>query len=297
MFDEIYRKRFGSMPAVTNRLIFDFIKGDFPEFIRNQIKYGSQCRPISMHHHDLPEFIYIYDGQLDVRVNGNLHRLNAGDLIAIDPYSIHSGTFVPGCDRLDYRYMIFSPSIFSGCKTASDEFDLIRQGVRRFCQVSGDTAERLGRLMESIGSLLDTSGTPASDLMVGSEIWKFMAIILGEGTEECQASEQHSVDFIRRVGKYLESNLSCQLTTSTISSTLGYNRNYFCSLFKQNFGLSFSSYLCEYRIRRAAEKFKGTDKPLSEIALDVGFTDYCYFSRCFTRIMGVSPSKYFRTPD
>ena len=57
--------------------------------------------------------------------------------------------------------------------------------------------------------------------------------------------------------------------------------------------MSFSSYICEYRIKRAVEKFKGTGTPLSMIAGDVGFTDYCYFSRCFSRIMGVSPSKFF----
>ena len=38
---------------------------------------------------------------------------------------------------------------------------------------------------------------------------------------------------------------------------------------------------------------KGT--PLTEIAMEVGFQNYCTFYNTFRRIMGVSPESYART--
>ena len=293
MYDIAYEQKFGSMPICTNRFIFDFDNNIFPEYIRRRQKRLQNALPFTMHNHELPEFIYVFGGELDARINGSQRRLAAGDLLAINPWEIHSGHFVPGCRRLDYRYLIFSPTIFSGCRNVTDEFAKIRQGSRRFRQVTDhEKTAKLGIMMEEIGALMKSGGVDG-DLAVGEKLFGFVRLLLSEGTEESRASEQRSVDFVRNVGQYVEANLGYELTTATISDALGYNRNYFCSLFKQNFGVSFSSYICEYRIKRAVEKFKGMGTPLSVIAGDVGFTDYCYFSRCFSRIMGVSPSKFF----
>lgn len=293
LYNVAYEQKFGSMPICTSRFIFDFDNNIFPDFVRRSQQRLQNALPFSMHNHELPEFIYVFEGELDTRINGSQHRLCAGDFLAINPWELHSGYFVPGCRRLDYRYMIFSPTIFSGCKNVTDEFAKIRQGSRRFRQVTDhEKTAKLGGIMEEIGSLLNLSGADG-DLAVGEKLFGFVRLFFCEGTEENRASEQRSVDFVRNVGQYVEANLGYELTTATISDALGYNRNYFCSLFKQNFGVSFSSYICEYRIKRAVEKFKGTNTPLSVIAGDVGFTDYCYFSRCFSRIMGVSPSKFF----
>lgn len=297
MYDTAYEQGFGSVSVWTNRFVFDFDKNSFPDFIWKQKKAVLSCNPFMIHNHDLPEFIYVFEGEFDARINGSQHRLAAGDFLAINPWELHSGHFVPGCRRLDYRYMIFSPTIFSGCKNVTDEFTKIRQGARRFKQVTDrEKAMRLGGMMEEISGFLKLGGIDG-DLAVGGKLFGFVRLLLGEGTEESRASERRSVDFIRNVGLYVEENLASELSTTSISDALGYNRNYFCSLFKQNFGMNFSSYVCEYRIKHAAEKFKGTDTPLSVIAGDVGFTDYCYFSRCFSRIMGVAPSKFFGEPD
>ena len=297
MFDAVYEQEFGSVSVCTNRFVFDFDNNSFPDFIWEQKKAILSCNPFMMHNHDLPEFIYVFEGEFDARINGSQRRLAAGDFLAINPWELHSGHFVPGCQRLDYRYMIFSPTIFSGCKNVTDEFAKIRQGARRFKQVTDrERAARLGGMMEDISGFLKLDGTDG-DLAVGEKLFGFVRLLFREGTEESRASERRSVDFIRNVGLYVEENLGCELSTTSISDALGYNRNYFCSLFKQNFGMSFSSYVCEYRVKRAAERFKGTGTPLSVIAGEVGFTDYCYFSRCFSRIMGVAPSKFFGEPD
>jgi AraC-like DNA-binding protein len=57
-------------------------------------------------------------------------------------------------------------------------------------------------------------------------------------------------------------------------------------------GASFTALLGAVRLRRAAEWLQRTDKPVVEIALDLGYTDASNFTRAFRRAIGVSPSMF-----
>jgi AraC-like DNA-binding protein len=54
-------------------------------------------------------------------------------------------------------------------------------------------------------------------------------------------------------------------------------------------GLSFSQILAETRLRHAADWLKYTDKPIGEIAFDLGYADASNFTRAFRRQIGVPP--------
>ncbi|MCM2370417.1 helix-turn-helix domain-containing protein [Aporhodopirellula aestuarii] len=53
-------------------------------------------------------------------------------------------------------------------------------------------------------------------------------------------------------------------------------------------------YLIRLRIRKACEQLRVSKKSITEIAMDVGFSDSNYFSRKFRDIVGVSPRDYKR---
>ena len=57
-------------------------------------------------------------------------------------------------------------------------------------------------------------------------------------------------------------------------------------------GVSYSELLSEVRIRRAAQWLEESDKPVVEIALDLGYTDASNFTRAFRRQTGVSPKAF-----
>lgn len=54
------------------------------------------------------------------------------------------------------------------------------------------------------------------------------------------------------------------------------------------------NYYIQLKIRKACEYIELTSLKLSEIALKVGFEEPAYFSRIFTKIMGITPSAYRR---
>jgi AraC-like DNA-binding protein len=64
-----------------------------------------------------------------------------------------------------------------------------------------------------------------------------------------------------------------------------------------NQGASFTALLGDLRLRRAAEWLQRTDKPVVEIALDLGYTDASNFTRAFRRAIGVSPSVFRKAAE
>ena len=67
---------------------------------------------------------------------------------------------------------------------------------------------------------------------------------------------------------------------------------HFIRTFKQTFGETPHRYLQRRRLERAMALLRETDRPVTEICLDVGFTSLGTFSRTFRRVLGMSPSAY-----
>ena len=57
-------------------------------------------------------------------------------------------------------------------------------------------------------------------------------------------------------------------------------------------GLTYLGLVNEYRLRKARDWLDGSEKPVTEIALDLGYTDASNFSRAFRRHIGLTPTEY-----
>jgi AraC-like DNA-binding protein len=67
---------------------------------------------------------------------------------------------------------------------------------------------------------------------------------------------------------------------------------HFIRTFRATFGETPHRYLQRRRVERAMFLLRETDRPVTEVCLDVGFTSLGTFSRTFAAIVGVSPSAY-----
>ncbi len=67
---------------------------------------------------------------------------------------------------------------------------------------------------------------------------------------------------------------------------------HFARQFRAVFGETPHRYLQRRRLERAMELLRDTDRPVTEICLDVGFAGLGTFSRTFRAVVGVPPSAY-----
>ncbi len=94
------------------------------------------------------------------------------------------------------------------------------------------------------------------------------------------------------VGRYVCSHLQEKLTTESIAAALGKNRSYLCTRFREETGLSLNAYITRLRMEEAKRLLEATDKPLKEIADQLGFSSQSYFHNSFRKSEGTTPARY-----
>lgn len=67
---------------------------------------------------------------------------------------------------------------------------------------------------------------------------------------------------------------------------------HFSRSFRAAFGETPHRYLQRRRIERAMEQLRRTDRTVSDIAIDVGWSSFATFSRTFREVVGCAPSEY-----
>ena len=72
------------------------------------------------------------------------------------------------------------------------------------------------------------------------------------------------------------------------------NKFYLTRVFKDQFGLSVTSYLTQLRITQAKRLLRFTDKSVENVAQECGLNDANYFSRLFKKVEGTTPGEYRR---
>lgn len=97
----------------------------------------------------------------------------------------------------------------------------------------------------------------------------------------------------RRIARdFLHENLSKSIDLNKLANYVGLSRFHFTREFKASFGVPPHKYLLNLRIQRACELLRETKLPITEIALDVGFSCSSDFSRAFKQIMNCSPREF-----
>jgi AraC-like DNA-binding protein len=82
------------------------------------------------------------------------------------------------------------------------------------------------------------------------------------------------------------------LDIEALADSVHLSRAHFIRSFRDTFGETPHRYLQRRRVERAMSLLRETDRPVSEVCLEVGFWSLGTFSRTFRDIVGCSPRAY-----
>ena len=99
---------------------------------------------------------------------------------------------------------------------------------------------------------------------------------------------------LRRVTDYLAEHLADDIPLQVLSDLVKLSRSYFSRAFKVSTGHAPHQWLLQARIAEAKHLLLKTDRPLAQIAIEVGFADQAHFTRTFRREAGESPGAWQR---
>lgn len=92
--------------------------------------------------------------------------------------------------------------------------------------------------------------------------------------------------------KYIERNVSEEITLANSAKVVHLSPQYLSRYFKKETGLTFTEYVTKVKIERAKVLIVQTNKPIYRIALELGFNDAAYFSKVFLKNVKVTPQQY-----
>lgn len=109
------------------------------------------------------------------------------------------------------------------------------------------------------------------------------------------AADADDVDPAARVHKaveYIEANLTEPVSLKHLAKLVGVTARHLSSLFKKHTGMTVTAYRNLRRVEKAKELLAATDKPITDVAFEVGFGSLGQFYEFFKRYTGTVPSTY-----
>lgn len=82
------------------------------------------------------------------------------------------------------------------------------------------------------------------------------------------------------------------ISLGSVAASVNICAPYFCFLFKKEVGETFVGYLTNVRMKKAKELLCCSSKRIAQIADEVGYNDYHYFTGLFKKLNGVTPCQF-----
>ncbi|NTX49998.1 helix-turn-helix domain-containing protein [Myxococcus sp. CA039A] len=98
----------------------------------------------------------------------------------------------------------------------------------------------------------------------------------------------------RQVTDYIESHLDKNLSLARLARLAEVSTSHFRTLFKRSLGMPVHQYVILRRVERARALLQEGTLPISQVALEAGFSHQSHLARCMRRVLGVTPKALAR---
>ncbi|MBQ8894314.1 MAG: helix-turn-helix domain-containing protein [Clostridia bacterium] len=226
----------------------------------------------SAHSHDFFEIEYILQGSGCCTVNGTPYPVKPGMLFFLSPADTHSLS----AESTELYNVMFPCSFF--------DTDLL------FSLFAPGTA---------VAVCLSASNRAVMESLLGETVGRepeyarhFLRCILLKLSTLIPHLNSRPDSHIQAAIVYILENFRSAITLQETAEHIGLTAAYLSTLFRQETGKNFKTYVDELRFDHAARLLRSTELPVSEICPAAGFNDYANFSRRFRQKYGCSPGDY-----
>lgn len=226
--------------------------------------------------------IYCSEGRGWIKFRGNEYKMEPGDYCFIpqrEPHAYAADTLNP------WTIYWFH---FKGSNADAIVEELSKSGrLKGFISYNGMCLS----LFDEIYARLDAGYGIEAMQYANMSFWKLLAVFI-YNAESVADDKLHDKDAVESAIEYMKSNVSKSLTLNQVSREVNLSGSHFSFLFRKKTGFAPMEYFNHMKVQLACQFLMFTGMRIKEIAHEVGIEDQYYFSRLFSRVMGLSPSHY-----
>ena len=224
------------------------------------------------------------------------HDLHDEDAVFLSEGVLHSVYPLPGREST-FIILLFDKKVISGFPGSGIERDLIlpfssfQEIVLR--KTNEAHAEILRHIQNGFAAL--QTADAVHELVFCTEAMTMWAMCHTQGllrTKQTNPLSDLGSERAKAMLSFLCKNFSSDLKLEEITIAANISRSQGSSLFKNYVGKTIFEYLLHYRIEKSIELLVQTDRTISYIAYETGFSSASHYIDRFKQIIGMSPGEY-----
>jgi AraC-like DNA-binding protein len=230
--------------------------------------------------HGCHSISFVRKGSFGYHSRGRSHDLVAGSFLVGRPGAefVCSHDHVCGDECLSF---FFAPELIDDIGARAEAWEVGATPPLAELMVLGELAQAAADGRSDIG--LDEVGHLLAQRLV--------EVIAGKARKPAKVTARDRRRAVE-VALWLEANAHREIELEDAARQAGVSPFHFLRMFASVLGVTPHQYLLRSRLRRAARQLADNDKPVTDVAYDVGFNDLSNFVRTFHRAAGVSPLKF-----
>lgn len=235
--------------------------------------------------HGISQHIIIYcvEGSGYVEINKKREEISPSQLVIIPVNTPH--TYYAKEDDPWTIYWVH----FAG-ESSSFFAELILQHLNQYKNYLPFNENRI-RLFQEICFILERGYTIDNLRHVNMIFYNFLSSLLYEDKFN-YARNENEYDVVASIIELMQKKLEERISLQEFSQHAKLSVSYFSAIFHEKTGYSPIEYYNNLKVQRACQFLVLSDMTIKQISYKLGMTDQYYFSRMFSKLMGISPKEY-----
>jgi AraC-like DNA-binding protein len=263
-----------------------------------QFEYRDPQQAFPLHAHDFHEIAIIFSGKAVHLTVNETYEIQSGNVLSIKPGQVHG---YKNIRDLVLMNILIKPSFlmedYFGIQSLPGYQTLFgkerekpeKNPITHF-KMNFDTFLKAKTLIEC--AFREMNEHPAGyQVSAASQVLHFLILLLRNYGEKSGGKSCFGADVAKLID-YVKENYRLSLSMEDLVEISGMSASHILRVFKHHLGCSPFVYINRLRVLRAKDDLIQTTKQITEIALDLGYNDSNYFSRCFKKYSGLSPREF-----
>ena len=253
---------------------------------------------VPWHWHEEVEFSYVVRGDLRVTVAGHSYVFGQGEGFYINTNILHTMEPEDPEKEVLWHSFMFHPMFLGGHYKSVFETKYMAPVLKNknyeLAPFRGDD-ENQRQILQLLQQAAAMQGQPGCEFRIRncfSDIWLILMEELRELENSAKLLKPVSQERIQAMLTFIHTHYREKLTLEQIAGAAIVSKRECIRCFRQCIQKTPFEYLLDYRIRMAEKLLHTTALPVTEIALQTGFSNSAYFTKLFRERTGCSPSLY-----